>query len=456
MADDLETRGPDAGADDAVRGAMRHGWMTAVAVLTLAGAGCSERTPTSLDRDLLPPLPVSVEVLIPWERFGSNLEVFGGYGTRRELGVGMVAHAFGGVLDARTLVSFEPIARFATVTDTTGTSRTDTILSVREGRVVVLLDAGSAVFEGPVGMELGILRKPWDPATVSWTMAADTAEASIPWDEPGAGPLERVATAVWDPAQGDTVVFALDSAQVEMWRDTANVNYGAVIGASTPGVRVEVTQALMRATVRPSVRPDTLLTLTGGRRTLAFIHTPEPAPASPGSLRVGGAPAWRTVLDMDVPASLDSPAVLCQATGCPMTLTPARVSYAALVLTARATEAAFRPSDSLMVDVRAVLQRSAMPKSPLGPSLSQGFGTLLDPLLFGEGEGGRVEIPITDFVRAILQGDSVGGFPPPRSLALLSALEPSSFTYASFQGPGTPGAPVLKLIVTAVPTVQLP
>ena len=97
-----------------------------------------------------------------------------------------------------------------------------------------------------------------------------------------------------------------------------------------------------------------------------------------------------------------------------------------------------------------------MPKSPLGPSLSSGFGSVVAPGLFGDGEGGQVEIPITNFVRAILQGDSVGGFAPPPSLVLMSAFEPSSFTYASFQGPGTPGAPVLKLIVTAGRSVQLP
>jgi hypothetical protein len=59
-------------------------------------------------------------------------------------------------------------------------------------------------------------------------------------------------------------------------------------------------------------------------------------------------------------------------------------------------------------------------------------------------------------VRSILAGDSTGGFPPPQSLALLSAFEPASLAFVSFFGPGTPGAPVLKLIVTAGGSVQLP
>lgn len=435
---------------------MRIRLMLASAAVALMGAACSERTPTSVDPDLLPSRPASVEVLIPWAEFGSDLEVFGGYGSARDLGVGIVAHAFGGVLEARTLVRLEPIPRTATVTDTTGTSRADTVLSIRDGRVVVFVDTVGAVRDGPVTFELGILRQAWHPASASWTLAVDTAGGEVAWQEPGAGPVERVATTVWEPSQGDTVVFALDSAQVELWRDTANVNHGALLTTTTPGVRVEVTTAVMRATVRPSLRPDTTLTLTGGRTAFSFIHSPEPEAVTAGTLRVGGAPAWRTVLDVDVPTTLSSPPALCQVAGCPLALTAARVSYAALVLTGRATEAAFRPSDSLSVDIRPVLQRSAMPKSPLGASLSGGFGRPVDPLLFGEGAGGTVEIPITNFVRAILQGDSVGGFPPSRSLVLLSALEPSSFSYASFQGPGSPGAPALKLIVTAGPSVQLP
>ena len=207
--------------------------------------------------------------------------------------------------------------------------------------------------------------------------------------------------------------------------------------------------------MRPSLRPDTLVDISAALEALTFLYTPEPGP--PGSdVRVGGAPAWRTVLDINVPARLTGPAALCAAAGCPVELTPTRVNYAALVLSSRRTQAGFQPSDSLGVDVRAVHERSSMPKSPLGPSLVGGFGKRVAPGLFAGEEGTEVEIPITGFVRAILEGDSVGGFPPPRSLVLLSAFEPASLTFASFFGPGTAGAPVLKLIVTAGRSVQLP
>jgi hypothetical protein len=60
-------------------------------------------------------------------------------------------------------------------------------------------------------------------------------------------------------------------------------------------------------------------------------------------------------------------------------------------------------------------------------------------------------------VRNILRGiDVTTGLPYPNTLALLSPFEPLSIAYGSFHGPGTGFAPVLKLIVTVGPSVELP
>jgi len=423
--------------------------------VTLVGLACGEETPTSVDLDLLPIAPTSVEVRLSWEEFGSNLEVFGGYGTPWQLGSGVVAHAFGGVLEGRTLVRFSDMPTSATVTDSTGTARPDTLLTLTGGRVVAFVDTARSVADGPVTLELGALTQRWDARSVTWAMAVDTTGDEVAWDEPGAGPVDRVATAVWDPASGDSVVFALDSAQVELLRDTAEVNRGVLLGLVSEGARLKVDNVVLRAAMIPSLRPDTLIDVSANRQVLSFVYTPQPGTPQ-GEVRVGGVPAWRTVLDVDVPVRLTGPAALCAAAGCPVELTATRVNYAALVLTSRRTQVGFEPSDTLGVDVRAVYQRSAGPKSPLGPSLSGTLGKRVGAEPFSTAEGTEVEIPITNFVRTILDGDSVGGFPPPRSLALLSIFEPASLTYASFFGPGTPGAPVLKLIVTAGRSVQLP
>lgn len=423
--------------------------------VTLVGLACGEETPTSVDLDLLPIAPTSVEVRLSWEEFGANLEVFGGYGSPWQVGSGVVAHAFGGVLDGRTLVRFSDLPTTATVTDTTGTARPDTLLKLTGGKVVAFVDTLRSVADGPVTLELGAVHQRWDTRSLTWAMAVDTAGDRVAWDEPGAGPVDRVVTAVWDPASGDSVVFVLDSAQVEILRDTAQVNQGVVLGMVSTGARLKVDNVVLRAAVVPSLRPDTLIHVSASRRNLSFVYTPQPGTPQ-GEVRIGGAPAWRTVLDVNVPVRLNGPAALCAAAGCPVELTPTRVNYAALVLTSRRPQAGFQPSDTLGVDVRVVYQRSAMPKSPLGPSLSGALGKRVAPAPFTTAEGTEVEIPITNFVRTLLQGDSVGGFPPPKSLALLSIFEPSSLTYASFFGPGTPGAPVLKLIVTAGRSVQLP
>lgn len=437
---------------------MRHVTRSMTAMLlglvALGGVACGELTPTSVDPDLLPSRPTSVEVLLPWEDFGSNAQVFGGYGSVYQLGTGMVARGFAGALDARTLTRFAGMATSASVRDSTGTSRTDTLLTLRSGRLVAFVDTAASISSGPVTLELATLAQRWDRNSATWTMAVDTAGEQTPWPEPGAGPTSRIATAVWDPAKGDSVVFFLDTAAVKLVRDTAEDRQGVVLGLVTPGARLTLDAVALRATVRPSLQ-DTLIELAAPSDALTFLFTPEPG--APGdALRVGGVPAWRTTLDLAVPARLAGPPSLCAVAGCPMELTAARVNYAALVLYTARTEDAFRPADSLGIDARAVYDPSALPKSPLGSALIGGAGKKVAPTWFGEGEGTAVEIPITYFVRALLQGDSVGGFPPPNSLAILSALEPWSLPFASFHGPGSAKAPMLKLIVSAGRSVELP
>jgi hypothetical protein len=342
-----------------------------------------------------------------------------------------------------------------TVTDSAGTQRTDDQLTLVGGRIVAFMDTIQSITDGPVTLEVGTTQELWDGRSVSWGFAVDTVGERRAWEEEGAGPATQLVTAVWDRTQGDSAVFVLDSAQVEMLRDTSQVNQGVRITALTEGVRLKVDNVVLRGSVIPSVRPDTTVDVTSGRQDYTFVYWPAPEAETQG-IRVGGVPAWRTVLDLHLPVTLSGPAALCAAVTCPVTLTPEQVSYAALVLTGRNSTPAFQPSDSVGLDMRAVFDRSAMPKAPLGPSLLGGLGKRVAPDLFGSNEGQEVELPITNFVRDLVAGDSIRGFPPPNTLALLSIFEPASLTFASFFGPGSPGAPVLKLIITAGRTVELP
>jgi len=389
-----------------------------------------------------------------WSEFAANLEVFGGYGVPAELGLGVVAAGFQGTLDARTLTRFQAYPQEASVRDSTGTARTDTDLTIEGGRLVAFLDTIASTATGPVTLGLGAIQNAWHPRTATWTAAVDTIGDLQLWPEAGGGPVTDLGTAVWDPAAGDSVVFALDSAGVALWADTTELASGARIELVTAGERLRIRSIGLRLDARSSIA-DTVVTLLAGARGLTFIYDPVPTPP-PDGVRIGGAPSWRTVLDVDLPDQIVGPASFCAAVPCPHTLSAGDVSYAALVLTSRASEAAFAPTDSIGLDVRPVLQRSAMPKSPLGASL---IGTLLGRRVaaeaFGSSPGEEIEIPITLFVRDLLAGPQ-NGVAPPSTLALLSVFEPLSISFASFDGPGGPTEPRLRLVLTIGPPVELP
>jgi hypothetical protein len=98
-----------------------------------------------------------------------------------------------------------------------------------------------------------------------------------------------------------------------------------------------------------------------------------------------------------------------------------------------------------------------MPKAPLGSSLiGTSLGRRVAGAAFGSQPGARFEVPITSFLRALVVGQDESGRVAPNTLALLSAIEPSTITFASFVGPGATGEPVLRLVLTIGPPVELP
>ena len=91
----------------------------------------------------------------------------------------------------------------------------------------------------------------------------------------------------------------------------------------------------------------------------------DPAPTAPlGWLRVGGTPAWRSVLTMSMPRTITGKPEVCGAVGCEVDLTEVDVNLAELVLTTRQTEPEFLPQDTTRVDIRTVLSPAAAPQIP--------------------------------------------------------------------------------------------
>lgn len=431
------------------------------AALLLAAAmgvtACSEESPTSIGESVLPGAPVTLQIDIPWEEFGSNLQVLGGYGAPSGLGTGVVANGYAGTLNARSLLRFGAYPISATVTDSTGTTVTDTELTFVSGRVVARFRRIASSTSDPVDLSLGLMEEAWHRRSASWTSAVDTIGNQVAWSVPGGGTVAPVGTATWTPiGGGDSVAFALDSAQVAAWDDDDARGLGARLDLVTAGHRVHVSSVGLTLVARPSVNPDTLIELPVQGPELTFIYDP-PAVAPTDGIRVGGAPSWRTVFDVAVPTTLTGPPELCDAVGCPVTLDPGEISYAGLVLTTRDPEGAFLPLDTLGLEGRPVLDRDALPKAPLGAALVGGGGVRMPGPLFSSGVGSAVELPVTTMVRDLITGtDPSTGLPYSNTLALLTPSEPGSIAYASFHGPGTAFAPVLRLVVTVGPSVELP
>jgi hypothetical protein len=430
--------------------------LTAAAVLAVAAVACSQQDPTSVDASLLPEQPATIEVSLPWQDFGSNLGYYGGYGSAAQTGTGYIANDFGGTLTARTLVRFGAYPVSALVLDSVGNQLTDYGLTFHGGRVVAFFDTIGSVAAKPITLDLSVVRSNWDVRTATWTMAVDTLGNRTPWPEPGGGPAELLTTAVWDPSAGDSAVFVLDSAQALTWQDTLADTasmVGARLSALTPGARLKVTNVALRLDTRSSLRPDTALVLSVNRSDLTFVYDPPPAAPTDG-IRVGGVPAWRSVIDVNVPRTLDGPPELCALVQCPMTLTKDQITYAALVLHTKAGDTAYAPSDSVYLDARPVFDRTLLPKAPLGGSLiTSGLGRRLPASFFGADQGTSVEIPITTWMQAVVADTTNTG---PRAVALLSTYEPFGISYASFYGPGSTLAPTLRLVVTVGPPVEHP
>ena len=425
------------------------------ALAVVVGTGCDEVLPTASSDDLIQG-GVAVEVTLPFTDFATRARVYGGYGRASELPGGFVAHDFGTGpdgrdagergLEAATLLRFGRYPGFASVTDTAGTNRPDSSLTFLSGRIVARFDTLSSVLSGPVEVTAHAITEPWDGISATWEFAVDTVGLRVPWSLPGGGVVEEIGSGVWDPAEGDTLAIIVDSARIASWADTADLSRGVRLMTRVAGVRLQLRSALLWLETLPSINPDTTIQVLADTEATTFIYDPIPR-APDNSLRVGGAPAWRTVLDLDPPRMLHGPPELCDALGCPVEISPEQISYAGLRLTTFAESPAFAPSDTLTMDIRTVTVPDILPKSPLGPPTTGFAGIILAPEWFSPPAGRVVEVPVTGLVRDLLRGEMLDGDPVSNTVALLSRFEPLSIEYASFSDARSADAPQLRLIL---------
>ena len=167
----------------------------------------------------------------------------------------------------------------------------------------------------------GWRRGGWDATTPPWAFAIDTISDQRAWGEAGAGPVADLGSAIWDPATGDSVSFVIDSATIAAWADTTDLSRGARIALLEVGARLQMNGAVLRLNVRPSLDPDTIIELTSSTRNITFVYDPFPPPP-PDGIRIGGAPAWRTVLGVPAPAPVNAPPEVCPSGSFPPLLAP--------------------------------------------------------------------------------------------------------------------------------------
>lgn len=424
----------------------------AAAAALLAGA-CGYETPTAVEGLTFPVTVVTSEVHLSYDQFARGVEVYGGFGRASDVAGSVVATEFGDEgLEARTLVRFGPIPRSASIRDTAGTTVTDPNLTLIGGRAVLRFDTLAAPSQ-PVTLSASLISERWHPPSATFVHAVDTLGEQVPWAHPGAvGDATPISTAVWDPAESDSAFFAIDTLIIRRW-DTEDEARGMLVRMVTPGARAKVRSANLVMDALPSIRSDTMVTTDTFSEHLTFIYNPVPS-LPEGALQVGGAPAWRTIFTVQLPASLPIQGETCPSGECTIPLTADGITQAALVLTPGLTDAALRPTDTLFVDARPIPSPEHLPRAPLGSSIQVPV-LQVPPEIFAGEEGRVLEIPITSFVKDLARGITEDSVPAPNTVALLAAIEPQSFELMRFLGPDSSSPPLLRILVSQLSGMRM-
>ena len=423
----------------------------------MIGAGavssCTENDTTAPDLGFLQIDPRTAEVLIPFADFVDDVQVFGGYGAAQDLGYGAVTLDLDG-MTARALAHLNDLPTVAEVTASTRFSG---------GRVVLIFDTVSGPSDSLVDVELYEVSEDWHPPTVTWEVAVDTAGERRSWTQPGGGLTTVLGGATFNAfrdrqtnsaaALVDTVSIPIDSATVAALGETGAVK-GFLVSAVQPGVLLRMVGVRLQIFAVLATTPETIMEVGVPAVDLTFMT--DPAPTAPmGWLRVGGVPSWRSIITMSIPPTVDGPAEFCGSVGCQVDLTQVHVNLAELVLTTRQTESGFQPQDTTRMEIRSVLNTELLPKSPVGGPLGP-FVESLSPELFSVQAGTEASLSLTSFVAGLLSEAAETGTVSVATVALLSAIEPFTIGFASFEGGGGAGAPALRLLYTAANGVGLP
>ena len=419
-------------------------WSWTLCAVLFAGA-CTQDSPTEAGSGLLPPDAIrTFEIVLGPERYLQWDTAFGLYSATADADYTLIANDYEGVLNSRVLLRY-PIPRTITVLDTLGVVRTDSMPVYFEGDVRVLVDTLAST-EPPATLELYRPTEDWDRLTATWQFRVDSAGAQVPWAQPGGSPGALIGSTTW--TAGDTVLIPVDSATIAEWADTAVAVRGAILGSSTPGTRIRSVLPTLRLRARSTINPDTVveMTLAPGR---TFIYDPQ-QPDSVGTPRVGGTPAWRTV--MRLRERLDTITVACPGVpNCTLRLGDVSINYGALLVQPVPSPAGFAPELPLNISLHAVLPSPLLPltRSPVTGALG-GIETAIPVSSFMAPGAPVVELAATELMRLLFTPGEDDDFAP-EYVALLPAGSTRTFGFGTFAE-----MPSLRIIVTISRELQLP
>jgi hypothetical protein len=427
--------------------------LRAAALFLLVGgaAGCRDQLPTAIGPDrfpqgtLLTSLVMDLEAADFLEQFG----VFDGYAGPRDQAYNLVANDFEGSLRARTLFRLDafPVTVAVPVLG-------DTIRSFSRGEMVARFDSAASLIGGNVTLRLHALAQPWDAATTTWTLAADTAGSATPWSTPGGAvgvELARVVLTPGDTVGRDSVRFPVDSLALERMR--AEGFPGVIVLADGAPSRIQVGQFQLRAQARPTARPDTLVTVNVAVTQDVFILTPESPPLG-GDWVAGGISAARSVFRVSLPERLRACPPGTPAGSCPeRPLREVILNEVVLQLRPVPVGGGFRPLAPLNIGLRVVAEPELGRQAPLGPQVLGRQVPGLPPIFAaaqvqrqqfvpGATADTTVFLVLTDHFRNALLADTAAARVS-TAFALLQEPEGATFGQARFRP-----APRLRIVYT--------
>jgi len=408
-------------------------------------AACGEESPTEAGGPLLPGEVRSFEVILEPSRYLVSDTAFSGFADAFDVNYFVVANAFDDALNAHMLTRFDmPVA--ISVRDNAGVLRQDSAPIYFAGEVIFLVDSIRSSSKGPLELELMRLDEPWHAPSATWALRVDTPGARLPWTVPGGTTSTRIDTSTWSSSQKDTLRFAVDSATLAAWADTANKGRGSLLRLLDPGERVRITEVSLRADARSTIDPDTVVTVTIRPPATTFVWDP-PIPATSDALRLGGITAWRSFLTLK--PRLDTLNLPCpDVPNCTVQLREVTINHAALLLEPEVPQPGFAPEDSIQPIARILLESDDVPliRSLLG-GVAGGTSAPLPPARFVGTQ--PIELPLTDYLTQIA-ADTVSATMVPPAIALLPGVQSATFGYAAFRS-----APRLRLVVSVASELQL-